>query len=146
MNYNYKCIVSKNGKRYYKNVRGKWKRISNAVGMKAEKGKKKYGSGGGDTGSGGERNCDCGERNCNICRERCKDLVNDYKNYILEYHPDDNEWKNVLAHENRENVKKQIRQLQDTIRQCGGDYDEAPQLPRGALGTAMNFLAGLPRP
>ena len=43
MNYNYKCIVSKNGKRYYKNVRGKWKRISNAVGMKAEKGKKKYG-------------------------------------------------------------------------------------------------------
>ena len=42
MNYNYKCIVSKNGKRYYKNVRGKWKRISNAVGMKAEKCKKKY--------------------------------------------------------------------------------------------------------
>ena len=42
-NYSYKCVVSKNGKRYYKNVNGKWKRISNKVGMKAEKGKKRYG-------------------------------------------------------------------------------------------------------
>ena len=42
-NYNYKCIVSNTGKRYYKNVGGKWKRISNKLGMKAEKGKMKYG-------------------------------------------------------------------------------------------------------
>ena len=42
-NYNYKCVVAKNdGKRYYKNVSGKWKRISNKSGEKAEKGKKKY--------------------------------------------------------------------------------------------------------
>ena len=45
--YNYKCVVSNKGsKRYYKRVggkNGKWKRVSNAVGMKAEKGKKKYG-------------------------------------------------------------------------------------------------------
>ena len=35
--YNYKCVVNNTGsKRYYKNVRGKWKRITNAVGMKAE--------------------------------------------------------------------------------------------------------------
>ena len=41
--YNYKCIVTKNGmKMYYKRVSGKWKRISNKVGMKAEKGKRKY--------------------------------------------------------------------------------------------------------
>ena len=45
--YNYKCIVTKNGtKMYYKRVKGingmKWKRISNKVGMKAEKGKRKY--------------------------------------------------------------------------------------------------------
>ena len=45
-NYNYKCVVAKNGgKRYYKNVSGKWKRISNKSGEKAEKGKKKYGMG-----------------------------------------------------------------------------------------------------
>ena len=43
MKYNYKCIMSKNGgKMYYKNVRNKWKRISNKVGEKAEKGKRKY--------------------------------------------------------------------------------------------------------
>ena len=43
MKYNYKCVVAKNGnKRYYKSVGGKWKRISNAIGMKAEKGKMKY--------------------------------------------------------------------------------------------------------
>ena len=42
--YNYKCVVSNKGsKRYYKSVGGKWKRVSNAVGMKAEKGKRKYG-------------------------------------------------------------------------------------------------------
>ena len=41
--FNYKCVVSKNGtKMYYKRVNKKWKRISNKVGMKAEKGKKKY--------------------------------------------------------------------------------------------------------
>lgn len=44
-NYNYKCIVARNGnKQYYKSVGGKWKRVSNAVGMKAEKGKRKYGN------------------------------------------------------------------------------------------------------
>ena len=42
MKYNYKCIVSKNGKRYYKNVGGKWKRITTKIGEKAEKGKRKY--------------------------------------------------------------------------------------------------------
>ena len=42
MKYNYKCVASKNGKRYYKNVGGKWKRITNKAGEKAEKGKKKY--------------------------------------------------------------------------------------------------------
>ena len=42
MKYNYKCVVAKNGKRYYKNVKGKWKRITNKVGEKAEKGKRKY--------------------------------------------------------------------------------------------------------
>ena len=46
MKYNYKCIVAKNGKRYYKNVNGKWKRVSNKVGEKAEKGKRKYRAGG----------------------------------------------------------------------------------------------------
>ena len=41
--YNYKCIVSKNGsKMYYKRVNSKWKRISNTLGQKAEKGKRKY--------------------------------------------------------------------------------------------------------
>ena len=39
-NYNYKCVVnSKGSKRYYKNGNGKWKRISNKLGMKAEKGR-----------------------------------------------------------------------------------------------------------
>ena len=38
----YKCIVSKNEKRYYKSVGGKWKRISNKMGEKMEKNKKKY--------------------------------------------------------------------------------------------------------
>jgi hypothetical protein len=38
----YKCIVSKNSKRYYKNVNGKWKRITNKTGEKAGKGKMKY--------------------------------------------------------------------------------------------------------
>ena len=43
MIYNYKCIVSKNGtKMYYKKTNNKWKRISNKLGMKAEKGKRKY--------------------------------------------------------------------------------------------------------
>ena len=42
-NYNYKCVVARNGnKQYYKSVGGKWKRISNKSGMKAEKGKRKY--------------------------------------------------------------------------------------------------------
>ena len=41
--FNYKCVVAKNDtKMYYKRVHNKWKRISNKVGMKAEKGKKKY--------------------------------------------------------------------------------------------------------
>ena len=41
--FNYKCVVTKNGtKMYYKKTKGKWKRISNAVGMKAEKGRRKY--------------------------------------------------------------------------------------------------------
>ena len=44
----YKCIVSKNGKRYYKNVSGKWKRITNKVGEKAEKGKNRYRMEGGE--------------------------------------------------------------------------------------------------
>ena len=48
MKYNYKCVVSKNGKRYYKNVSGKWKRVSNKVGEKAEKGKRKYRMNAGD--------------------------------------------------------------------------------------------------
>lgn len=42
MKYNYKCVVSKNGKRYYKNTNGKWKRITNKIGENAQKGKKKY--------------------------------------------------------------------------------------------------------
>ena len=42
-NYNYKCIVAKNGtKKYYKKISKKWKRISNSLGKKAEKGKKTY--------------------------------------------------------------------------------------------------------
>ena len=41
--YNYKCNIAKNGRKiYYKRVNGNWKRISNNVGMKAEKGKRKY--------------------------------------------------------------------------------------------------------
>ena len=41
--FNYKCIVSKNGsKMYYKKVGGKWKRISNKLGKNLEKGKNKY--------------------------------------------------------------------------------------------------------
>ena len=41
--FNYKCIVVKNGtKMYYNKVKGKWKRISNKVGKNAEKGKRKY--------------------------------------------------------------------------------------------------------
>ena len=41
--FNYKCVVAKNGtKMYYKRVKNKWKRISNSLGMKAEKGKRKY--------------------------------------------------------------------------------------------------------
>ena len=43
MKYNYKCVMSKNGnKMYYKNVRNKWKRITNKVGEKAATGKKMY--------------------------------------------------------------------------------------------------------
>jgi hypothetical protein len=43
MKYNYKCVMAKNGnKMYYKNVRNKWKRISNKIGEKAQKGKRKY--------------------------------------------------------------------------------------------------------
>lgn len=46
MNYNYKCIVSNTGnKRYYKRVGGKdgkWKRIKNDIGTKAEKNKRVY--------------------------------------------------------------------------------------------------------
>jgi hypothetical protein len=43
MKYNYKCIVAKNGnKMYYKQVNNKWKRITNKIGEKAEKGKMKY--------------------------------------------------------------------------------------------------------
>ena len=43
MIYNYKCVVSKNGsKMYYKKTNNKWKRISNKLGMKAEKEKRKY--------------------------------------------------------------------------------------------------------
>ena len=49
MKYNYKCVVSNIGsKRYYKSVGGKWKRITNVAGMKAEKGRRKYGVGGGE--------------------------------------------------------------------------------------------------
>ena len=41
--FNYKCTVAKNGsKMYYRKVAGKWKRISNTLGMKTEKGKRKY--------------------------------------------------------------------------------------------------------
>ena len=43
----YKCNVDKNGKkRYYQKFNGKWNRISNDAGEKAEKGKKKYRSNG----------------------------------------------------------------------------------------------------
>lgn len=38
----YKCIVTKNEKRYYKSVKGKWKRISNKMGEKVEKNKRTY--------------------------------------------------------------------------------------------------------
>ena len=41
--FNYKCLVSKNGsKKYYQRVGGKWKRITNKMGMKAQKGKRVY--------------------------------------------------------------------------------------------------------
>ena len=40
--YNYKFIVSKNNKKYYKNDSGKWKPVSNKTGEKAERGKRKY--------------------------------------------------------------------------------------------------------
>ena len=41
--FNYKCVVAKNGsKMYYKRVNKKWQRISNKVGKNAEKGKRKY--------------------------------------------------------------------------------------------------------
>ena len=51
--YNYKCIVAKNStKMYYKRVGGKWKRVSNAIGMKAEKGKRKYSDNGSDNRGG----------------------------------------------------------------------------------------------
>ena len=41
--FKHKCVVTKNGtKMYYKRVDNKWKRISNKLGQKAEKGKKKY--------------------------------------------------------------------------------------------------------
>ena len=54
MKYNYKCVVTKNDKRYYKNVSGKWKRISNKIGEKTEKGKKKYRVNEGASSSGGQ--------------------------------------------------------------------------------------------
>ena len=41
--FKYKCTVLKNGdKRYYKKTGGKWKRISNKLGMENEKDKRKY--------------------------------------------------------------------------------------------------------
>ena len=40
--FSYKCVVSKNGRRYYKKVNGKWKRISKKIGEKMQKNKKKY--------------------------------------------------------------------------------------------------------
>ena len=41
--FNHKCTVAKNGnKMYYQKVGGKWKRISNKMGMKAQKGKRLY--------------------------------------------------------------------------------------------------------
>jgi GNAT superfamily N-acetyltransferase len=40
--FNYKCVVSKNGKRYYKRVNNRWVRIKNNIGMKAEKNKRVY--------------------------------------------------------------------------------------------------------
>lgn len=42
MKYNYKCVLSNGNKRYYKNVNGKWKRITNKVGAKAQRGKRTY--------------------------------------------------------------------------------------------------------
>jgi hypothetical protein len=42
MKYNYKCVVTKNGKRYYKKVSGKWKRVSNKIEEKKEKGNMKF--------------------------------------------------------------------------------------------------------
>ena len=40
--FNYKCVAKNGNKMYYKKTKGKWKRITNKVGMKAEKGKRKY--------------------------------------------------------------------------------------------------------
>ena len=42
MKYNYKCVLSNGNKRYYKNINGKWKRITNKVGAKAQRGKRTY--------------------------------------------------------------------------------------------------------
>ena len=65
--YNYKCVVTKNGVRmYYKRVHNKWKRITNAVGMKAEKRKRKF-------------LCDCkGQQGCNNCNISI-DIISSFK-------------------------------------------------------------------
>ena len=68
--YNYKCVVSNKGsKRYYKSVGGKWKRVSNAVGMKAEKGKRKYANGG-DKSEEDKPECSVCLRECDPKKDR----------------------------------------------------------------------------
>ena len=83
--YNYKCVVSNTGtKRYYKSVNGKWKHISNKLGLKAEKGKKKYGM------VGGWRWSESININKSVTsREDSVVSWNDFEQWVITYTPND---------------------------------------------------------
>ena len=97
MKYNYKCIVSNGNKRYYKSVNGKWKRITNKSGAKAEKNKRTY-------------------RLSNKEIDELEKERNELKNTDM-YGEGSNYWDNQLGtNDGRINIKRRKRQIRDILR------------------------------
>ena len=115
--FKYKCTIAENGtKTYYKRVNKKWGKISNSIGMKAEKGKTKYRA---NCSVKSESNCDA-DIDCYWYEGNCGETVQTHNRRIkrqqmityfekkIKERSNDKERKKYY-----ENLKKQTQELPD---------------------------------
>jgi len=115
--FNYKCTITKNGtKTYYKRVNKKWKKISNSIGEKAEKGKTKY------------------RANCSVKSESKCDADIDC------YWYEGNCGETVQTHNRRIKRQQMITYFEKKIKECSNDKDNINSLANTSKKKYYEYL------